>query len=84
MAGWVIVLARGDEIISRTITNDNGEYWFMNLPPAEYYLFEIEQDGWRQTFPTAPYFHKVDLASGEIIDDADFGNWQPDPGSPPR
>ncbi|MCY2987808.1 MAG: M36 family metallopeptidase [Planctomycetota bacterium] len=37
-----------------TITDVNGEYVFRDLPAGSYQLVEVQQPGWRQTFPLGP------------------------------
>lgn len=87
LEGWTILLSQGNQIISETTTNENGEYWFMGLLPGEYMVSEVisGQNGphwngstmeqWTQTFPENGV-HIVDLAVGETIEGLDFGNWQ--------
>ncbi len=78
LEGWEIALKSGFAY-SETVTDENGNYWFENLPPGQHYLFEIQQEGWVQTFPEEN-FHFVQLSPGETVEGVDFGNWEPDPG----
>ncbi len=34
-----------------TDTNETGQYWFSDLPPGDYTVREIQQDGWMQDYP---------------------------------
>ena len=51
----------------------SGNYVFDNLPPGTYHVAEEQKPGWVQTTP-AGGFHQVTLVSGQIVEDADFGN----------
>ena len=81
LPGWTIVLESEDGLRLETVTGDDGEYWFMPLRPGEYHIIEKQQDGWQQTHPADPRFHKVLLGAGDVKEDVDFGNWKPEPGS---
>ena len=57
LAGWQIYLDvngnhQFDEGEPVTTTDERGNYWFMDLPPGEYTVGEVIQDGWVQTFPS--------------------------------
>ncbi len=59
LAGWVIQLsysqANGSVVLKDT-TDANGNYCFNNLQPGiTYTVSEVNQSGWTQTFPAAPY-----------------------------
>lgn len=63
----------------KTKTDSSGFYKFLSLPPGTYTVAEIPRVGWWQSHPPSSYtFH---LASGELQDTADFGNYQISPGS---
>ncbi|MAZ41009.1 hypothetical protein CL654_02740 [bacterium] len=47
---WVTAPFGGDPFATTT-TMENGEFWFENVPPGIYQVFEIQQDGWTQTAP---------------------------------
>lgn len=83
LLGWQIQL-QGNNIFSSTFTDQNGEYWFMNLPPGTYQVAEIQPapvwNGqfmvqWTQTAPPTGTF-TIPLDPGEVVIDRDFGNWQ--------
>lgn len=57
-----------------TQTDVDGNYAFTNLQPGTYQVAEVQQDGWSQTFPDGNGTYTIDLAAGEIVEDADFGN----------
>ncbi|MEM7536066.1 MAG: SdrD B-like domain-containing protein [Chloroflexota bacterium] len=78
--GWPIYLydAAGN-LIGKTVTDENGVYCFMNLPPGPYIVEEGMQDGWVQTFPDSGV-HQVDLEPGQQVDGLNFGNMRA-PGS---
>ena len=56
LKGWTIYLdsnsnGRLDSTEPSEVTNENGEYWFMDLPTGTYTVAEVQQEGWTQTFP---------------------------------
>lgn len=75
LPGWEIWLITGDDT-AKTSTDDNGRYWFMNLPPGEYKIAEVLQTGWLQSFPKDTVY-SITLAQGEKRESLNFGNWQP-------
>jgi protocatechuate 3,4-dioxygenase beta subunit len=83
LSNWAIQL-QGNNIFLTTYTDQDGNYWFMDLPPGSYTLSEIQPPPvwngqfmvqWVQTFPPTGT-HTIDLDSGEVVEDVDFGNWQ--------
>lgn len=57
------------------VTDKNGEYSFTGLEQGTYYVQEITQAPWKQTFPNDPMYHVVTIeVSGQVIDDVNFGN----------
>ena len=78
LKGWVIVI-EGTNFSAETTTDERGRYWFMDLKPGRYKVYEKQQSGWRQTFPHNGV-HYILLAPGQIVERAHFGNWQPKPG----
>ncbi len=75
LSGWTIWL-EGEGFSAETETDVDGNYWFMGLPPGEYIIREVLQTGWVLTFPADGY-HTIQLGVGEVIEDVDFGNWDP-------
>lgn len=67
-----------------TTTADDGIYEFAGLIPGQWVVREIVPTGFDQTFPvaTAQGEHRVTLAAGASVGDADFGN-QPIANLPP-
>lgn len=61
------------------VTDSNGYYRFLSLPPGGYRVSEVPQIGWWQSYPGAPY--TVYLKQSDFIDTLDFGNYQIAPGS---
>jgi uncharacterized repeat protein (TIGR01451 family) len=55
-----------------TTTDENGYYEFTGLPPGEYNVWEVQQDGW---IPTTPPSVWVDII-GHSEERVDFGNFQ--------
>ncbi len=77
--GWGIIIESGD-FIADAVTNQDGEYWFMDLMPGEYTIAEVHEAGWQQTYPPEGV-HVVQLGAGQTITEMDFGNWDPVPSS---
>jgi hypothetical protein len=90
-SGWTIVLLETDGTVVETATTDaNGHYEFnMLLPGHDYVVCEVLQIGYTQTWPTSgadcdaldpaygPWGYAINLASGEMHPDNDFGNAPP-------
>jgi streptogramin lyase len=62
-----------------TTTAADGSYAFQGLEPGTYWVREVLQDGWQQTFPgfvaqVGAGQHVVELASGQLLEGIDFGN----------
>src|SRR5690606_9738847 len=63
-----------------TVTDALGNYRFDNLAPGTYYVAEIAQAGWVQSFDDATQpggVHVVTLKSGQFRFGADFLNYRP-------
>jgi protocatechuate 3,4-dioxygenase beta subunit len=77
LSGWNIELHKdlgeGFEWIDAETTNGSGVYTFTNLAPGVYRVYETQQAGWVQTYPTAGY-HTVTVSSGVSVVDKKFGN----------
>jgi uncharacterized protein (DUF2141 family) len=58
-----------------TVTNKFGEYRFLNLPAGTYYVREISQAGWKQTYPASGSYTAA-LAAGKVSKNNDFGNFK--------
>jgi hypothetical protein len=59
-----------------TITDADGNYTIIDVPPGTYQVREVQQNGWTQTTPDpAP----VTLNPLDIITGVDFGNFLPQP-----
>ncbi|MFV2065380.1 MAG: FG-GAP-like repeat-containing protein [Pirellulales bacterium] len=57
LPGWRIYLdlnnnGQFDDGEPTTTTDQDGSYWFMDLPPGSYTVAEVPQPGWIQTFPS--------------------------------
>ncbi len=84
LSGWTIFLdSNGDAVLDvaelRTVTAPNGSYFFNGLAPAEYFVDEVNQAGWTQTFPVpdAPTNgrHGLTVSPGESVEGIDFANF---------
>ena len=79
LAGWTIFIdsvANGtlDPWELSTVTDANGKYKFADLGPGQYAVREVNQVGWIQTSPTAPYDLVLGLA--DACTDINFGNYE--------
>ncbi|MBN2132289.1 MAG: carboxypeptidase regulatory-like domain-containing protein, partial [Sedimentisphaerales bacterium] len=85
LAGWQITLEDDDgNALATATTNANGDYEFGSLEPGAYRVDEVQQAGWRQTYPEVdgqPAFWAVGVEPGGTINEVDFGNTRDD--SPP-
>lgn len=73
LPGWTIKLSDG----STAVTDSNGYYYFSGLPPGNYTVSEVLQNGWTQCYPTGGT-HQVQLGSGVVVSNLDFGNKRSD------
>jgi protocatechuate 3,4-dioxygenase beta subunit len=78
LAGWRIRLRDMDlaQQHANTLTDANGNYWFMDLPPGNYRVTERQQTGWQITTPVSPARYDLQLDLGEVHEDLDFGNFK--------
>jgi hypothetical protein len=79
LAGWTIYIdSVNNETLDpwelSTVTDANGKYSFANLGPGNYAIREVNQVGWVQTSPSAPY--ALTLNVGDSWTDINFGNYQ--------
>ena len=75
LSGWTIKLENLDTLTTtNAITNDNGAYSFTGLTAGDYSLFEVQQDGWTRTKPSADSY-PVTLTTTSLAG-MDFGNHQ--------
>ncbi len=72
LGGWAIALNGADEA-RMTTTDAEGKYCFDRLQPGMYSVGELAKPGWVQTFPPSGQ-HVVEVASGDRVEDLDFGN----------
>ncbi len=72
LSGWEILLYKGEPAVGEpnkadafkwTTTDSNGFYFFDLLCPDTYFVYELMQDGWVQTYPTEGFW-TVELAAG--------------------
>jgi uncharacterized repeat protein (TIGR01451 family) len=97
--GWTIEIYRDsdgdgelgpqDLLIASTQTAFDGQrhgaFWFTGLAPGHYFVREVPQPGWVQSYPTVPTtVHPVEIASGQpwigrwqVSEAPNFGNFQP-------
>ena len=84
LSDWIIELYKGhngpwNESIpfATTTTAQDGTYQFNDIMPGETYsVIEINKDGWEQTYPNTEHKqHTIELYSGAVIENANFGNF---------
>ena len=75
LEGWTIELYRNGSLLKTTTTDSNGEYWFMDLPPGNYEIKEVLQQGWIQTHPTSGSY-TFRPRSGDELQGRNFGNFE--------
>ena len=73
LGGWTIDLE--GPVTMSAITEPDGSYCFVDLPPGIYTVREVLKPGWRQTFPPDGKY-VIDQTKGENEGDIDFGNFQ--------
>ena len=80
LSGWTIYLDINnngslDPGEPSTVTNRSGDYRFKSLPADTYYVREVGQVGWVQTYP-ANNVNVVNLMAGKISKKNNFGNFK--------
>jgi SdrD B-like domain len=66
---WTIALSNGEQ----ALTNLEGAYSF-SVRPGAYTVGEVAQTGWRQTDPGEEGTRTYTVISGQVVENADFGN----------
>lgn len=83
LPGWQVIVQGGNYYTS-TVTDSQGQYAVMNLPPGNYSVYEVVQPPtwngqfmvqWTQTYPVSGTY-SIGLDPGEVVSGVDFGNWQ--------
>ena len=74
LQGWEIVLCEpSGQPVTSIITDEQGFYTFIDVPPGNYLVKENLQQGWTPSDPISG-FHQIDLGQAQVIADLDFGN----------
>jgi hypothetical protein len=58
-----------------TTTDDQGRYWFDNIPMGNYKICEEIKSGWIQSEPANPECYNLSLNPGDNSTNKDFGNY---------
>ncbi|MBL8031654.1 MAG: hypothetical protein JNK33_05010 [Candidatus Doudnabacteria bacterium] len=80
LGGWTIKLYKDTkdgkvQVGDPVVTNADGNFSFTNLGPGTYWVCEVQQSGWVQTYPANNACHKVVIdKSGESNPGTKFGN----------
>jgi len=78
LSNWTIELNGPNGPVSQQ-TDQFGNYCFNDLPPGNYTVNEVNQQGWIQSFPNSPGTHSISLAANQVVSNINFGNYE-DPG----
>ncbi|MGB1250400.1 MAG: SdrD B-like domain-containing protein [Candidatus Promineifilaceae bacterium] len=74
IAGWPIEMESANGEIRTTYTNEQGQYWFVDMPNGSYTIRELMYPNWEQTAPSTMAY-QFDLSDTfTTIDNLDFGN----------
>ena len=78
LSGWVIVLEdENHNELASGVTDGSGAITFSGLPFGSYYLREVGQNGWYQTYPDGSEYFSVTLTQeNPTKDNVRFGNAQ--------
>jgi subtilisin-like proprotein convertase family protein len=68
--GWSLTIAFHDPF---AVTDAEGDYEFLDLPPGPYAVLEVGQPNWNPTFPASASGHVVLLAVGQQAPNVNFG-----------
>ncbi len=83
VAGWTLYLDQDqngqfDPVTeASTETDENGVYWFTGLEAGTYVVAQVLPADWQYTLPVSGS-RQISLSGDEAVDNADFGNYQPD------
>lgn len=83
LAGWTIEATDGTNVWT-AVTDVNGYYYFMGLPPGTYTITEVQQPNFIQTAPVGGS-HVVTVGLAQGVSGLDFGNYREikEPNQPP-
>jgi hypothetical protein len=73
LAGWVIRLMSGNNVVATTTTDASGNYSFNNVSPGTYKVREIHQSGWKRMSKNPK---PIVITTGSVVTDVNFGNAQ--------
>jgi hypothetical protein len=76
LPAWVISL-EGTGGFTQTVTDPTGQYCFPNLDDGGYFVHEVLQEDWQQTYPPSGSGHQVIIVGGQSLLNINFGNHQP-------
>ena len=65
-----------NNFVASQLTAGNGNFDIAGLAPGTYTISEVQQSGWTQTQPVAPYTYTVTVTAGQTSGGYDFGNFQ--------
>lgn len=79
LSGWTVRLYRrmvsgAFGLIAQTTTVEGGAYAFAGLVPGEYYVAEVQQDGWEQITGSTGPDDSFSFSGNEEVGSLDFGN----------
>ena len=74
---WEVdVYDSSDNFVASQLTSGGGNFNIAGLAPGTYTISEVQQSGWTQTQPVAPYTYTVTVTAGQTSSGYDFGNFQ--------
>ncbi|MGZ3383732.1 MAG: SdrD B-like domain-containing protein [Isosphaeraceae bacterium] len=74
---WEVdVYDSSDNFVASQLTSGGGNFNIAGLAPGTYTISEVQQSGWTQTQPVAPYTYTVTVTAGQTSGGYDFGNFQ--------
>jgi hypothetical protein len=86
LSGWTIEIYDENGLLDFTVTNENGEYGWYEVNPGQYYVREVQVDGWTQTVPLEECWLPdgqplgpcctIDVGPQEVLIGVNFGNFQ--------
>ncbi len=56
------------------VTDANGDYTINNITPGAFYIREVPQADWMNSFPAAGYYYETFISDEDKVGN-DFGNW---------
>ncbi len=76
LESWTMQIDGPNNYHAEQQTDENGDYEFSGLSVGTYVVSEVGQENWIQTYPVNPSTYTVEIESGTLHTDKNFGNFE--------